>query len=349
MALYPGRTLHMTPRLSVTARSAGPGVLPPLRPIPLGGTGPEDVVVDHEGRVVTGVDDGRILRVRPRGPARVEQIARTGGRPLGLEVLPDGRLLVCDAERGLLRVTPEADAPSGARSASGSDGKVEVLVDRVEGEPLRFCSNAAAAADGSVYFTASSRRYGLQDWLGDLMERTATGRLLRLPPDGVEPEVLLDDLDFANGVVLAEDESWVAVAETGAYRLTRLWLSGPRAGLRDTLVENLPGFPDNLSRGADGTVWVALAGPRQPPLDWLRRAPAGVRRAASRAARPLPIRPLPVARVLGVGPQGRIRHDLRRRRAGYRMVTSVYEHEGLLILGSLLEKGIVVCRLPGQG
>ncbi|MEU9877553.1 SMP-30/gluconolactonase/LRE family protein [Streptomyces phaeochromogenes] len=324
----------MTPRLSVTARTAGPGVLPPLRPVPLGGTGPEDVVVDREGRVITGVADGRILRVRPRGPVRVEQIARTGGRPLGLEVLPDGRLLVCDAERGLLRVTPEAD--------------VEVLVDRVAGEPLRFCSSVAAAADGTVYFTASSRRFGLQEWLGDLMERTATGRLLRLPPGGGEPEVLLDDLDFANGVVLAEDESWVAVAETGAYRLTRLWLTGPRTGQRDTLVEDLPGFPGNLSRGTDGTVWVTLAGPRQRPLDWLRRAPAGVRGAAWRAARPLPIRPRPVTRVLGIGPGGRIRHDLRRRRAGYRMVTGVYEHDGMLILGSLLEKGIVVCELPGR-
>ncbi|WP_405954166.1 SMP-30/gluconolactonase/LRE family protein [Streptomyces phaeochromogenes] len=323
----------MTPRLSVTARTAGPGVLPPLRPIPLGGTGPEDVVVDREGRVITGMADGRVLRVRPRGPARVEQIARTGGRPLGLEVLPDGRLLVCDAERGLLRITPKAD--------------VEVLVDRVAGEPLRFCSSVTAAADGTVYFTASSRRFGLQEWLGDLMERTATGRLLRLPPGGGEPEVLLDDLDFANGVVLAEDESWVAVAETGAYRLTRLWLTGPRTGQRDTLVENLPGFPGNLSRGTDGTVWVALAGPRQRPLDWLRRAPAGVRRAAWRAARPLPVRPRPVARVLGIGPGGRIRHDLRRRGAGYRMVTGVYEHDGMLILGSLLEKGIVVCELPG--
>ncbi|MFI6275344.1 SMP-30/gluconolactonase/LRE family protein [Streptomyces sp. NPDC050988] len=334
----------MTPRLSVTARTAGPGVLPPLRPIPLGGTGPEDVVVDREGRVITGVADGRILRVRPRGPVRVEQIARTGGRPLGLEVLPDGRLLVCDAERGLLRVTPEGDP--GARAGSGE--RIEVLVDRVAGQPLRFCGNAAAAADGTVYFTASSRRFGLQEWLGELMERTATGRLLRLPPGGGEPEVLLDDLDFAKGVLLAEDESWVAVAETGAFRLTRLWLSGPRTGRRDTLVENLPGFPDNLSRGTDGTMWVALAGPRQRPLDWLRRAPESVRRAAWRAARPLPIRPRPVAHVLGIGPGGRVRHDLSRRRAGYRMVTSVCEHDGMLILGSLLEKGIVACELPGR-
>ncbi|NGO06210.1 SMP-30/gluconolactonase/LRE family protein [Streptomyces sp. HC44] len=319
----------------MTPRRTGPGVLPALRPVPLGGTGPEDVVVDREGRVVTGVEDGRILRVHPHGPARVQQIARTGGRPLGLEVLRDGRLLVCDAERGLLRVTIEPVV-----------GKVEVLADSVAGAPLRFCSNVAAAADGTVYFTVSSRRYGLQDWLGDLMEHTATGRLLRLRPDGGEPEILLDGLDFANGVVLSEDESCVVVAETGAYRLTRLWLSGPRAGRRDTLIENLPGFPDNLSRGADGTIWVALAGPRQALLDWLRHAPVQVRRAVWQAVRPLHIRPLPVARVMGIGPDGRVRHDLRRIRAGYRMVTSVYEHDGTLVLGSLLEDGIAVCELP---
>lgn len=322
----------------MTSQRTAPRPLPSPRRIPLGGNGPEDVVVDHEGRVVTGVEDGRILRVHPHGPVRVEQVARTGGRPLGLEVLPDGRLLVCDAERGLLRVTPD--------SGGSGEGKVEVLVDSVAGAPLRFCSNATAAADGTVYFTASSTRYGLQDWLGDLMEHTATGRLFRLRPDDGAPEVLLDGLDFANGVVLSEDDSCVVVAETGAYRLTRLWLSGPRAGHRDTLIEDLPGFPDNLSRAADGTIWVALAGPRQAPLDWLRHTPVQVRRAVWRAVRPLHIRPLPVARVMGIGPDGGVRHDLRRRRAGYRMVTSVYAHEGALVLGSLLEDGIAVCELP---
>jgi sugar lactone lactonase YvrE len=334
----------MTPRVHRSPRRPTPAPLPPLRRIALGGTGPEDVVVDHQGRVVTGVEDGRILRVHPYGPGRVAQIARTGGRPLGLEVLRDGRLLVCDAELGLLRVAP------GSGDAEGSeDGKVEVLVDSVAGVPLRFCSNATAAADGTVYFTVSSRRYGLRDWLGDLMEHTATGRLFRLRPDSGGPELLLDGLQFANGVVLSEDESCVVVAETGAYRLTRLWLSGERAGRRDTLIEDLPGFPDNLSLGQDGTIWVALAGPRQAPLDWLCHVPVGVRRTVWRTARPLRIRPRPVARVMGIAPDGHVRHDLGRHRAGHRMVTSVYEHEGTLVLGSLLEDGIAVCELPPVG
>src|SRR6266540_3313910 len=205
--------------------SSGPQPLPPVRRLEVDGAAPEDVVVDGAGRVVTGVDDGRLLRVGPDG--RVEVVADTGGRPLGIELLGDGRLLVCDARRGLLAVDPETSA-------------VEVLVDRVAGEPMRFCNNAAVAADGTVYFSDSSRRFGIDHWRADLLEHSGTGRLLRRDPNG-EVEVLLDGLQFANGVALAPDESFVAVAETGAYRLTRLWLGGERAGERDLLVDDLPG------------------------------------------------------------------------------------------------------------
>uniref|UniRef100_A0AAU2VEH3 SMP-30/gluconolactonase/LRE family protein n=1 Tax=Streptomyces sp. NBC_00003 TaxID=2903608 RepID=A0AAU2VEH3_9ACTN len=310
-------------------RAATP--LPPLALVGIGGRGPEDVVVDAAGRVLTGTDDGRILRITlpaQGAPARIEEIARTGGRPLGLDVLADGRLLVCDAERGLLRIAP------------GSAGPPEVLAGSV-----RFCSNAATAADGTVYFSVSSRRYGLSQWQADIVEHTGTGRLLRLLPGG-SPEVLLDGLHFANGVALSADESYVAVAETGAHRLTRLWLTGPRAGRHDTLAGNLPGFPDNLSRGADGTIWTALAAPRQAPLEWLHRAPAGVRRRAGAAATRLRPPARRGVRILGIDPAGRITHDIGRPHARYRMPTSVCEHRGRLILGSLVEQAIAICDLP---
>ncbi|RKN65797.1 SMP-30/gluconolactonase/LRE family protein [Streptomyces klenkii] len=328
-------------RPATAARATQPRPLPPLRMLRIGGPGPEDVVVDAAGRVLTGTGDGRIRRISlpgPRGGARVEEIARTGGRPLGLETLPDGRLLVCDAERGLLRITPE--------DGGVSRGRTEVLVGSVAGTPLKFCSNVTAAADGTLYFTASSLRYGLRDWQADIVEHSGTGRLLRLRPGDGEPEVLLDDLQFANGVALSADESYVAVAETGAYRLVRLWLTGPRSGARDTLTDDLPGFPDNLSRSADGTFWTALAAPRTAPLEWLHRAPAAVRRGAAAAATRLHVPPRRVARLVGVDAGGRITHNLGRHGTGYRMITSVYEHEGTLVLGSLLEPGIALCELP---
>ena len=61
-----------------------------------GGEGPEDIVVDNEGRVYSGLLDGCIVRFGPDGSGP-EVIARTGGRPLGLELATWGGLIVCDA------------------------------------------------------------------------------------------------------------------------------------------------------------------------------------------------------------------------------------------------------------
>lgn len=252
--------------------------LVPHRYVAIGGHGPEDVVADSRGRVLTGVADGRILRLdglADRAATRVEVLAETGGRPLGLELLTDDDLLVCDAELGLLRVDL-------------TDGLVRILADSVAGERLRFCSNTVALSDGSICFTVSSRRYPLHQWIGDIVEHTATGRLLRLAPGSERPEVLAEGLQFANGLALSADESFLVVAETGACRLTRHWLTGPHAGRTEPFAENLPGMPDNLWRaGPDGPIWVSLAGPRVPPArppaprrpgrPALRRPPGGPR------------------------------------------------------------------------
>ncbi|MEU0335888.1 SMP-30/gluconolactonase/LRE family protein [Streptomyces sp. NPDC006193] len=313
-----------------------PAELVPLHYVSLGARGPEDVVADPYGRVLTGVADGRVLRVHHLDDpctARVEVLARTGGRPLGLELLPDGDLLVCDAIRGLLRVGTD-------------DGSVRVLADSVAGERLRFCSNAVALPDGAVCFTVTSRRYGLDRWAGDIVEHTRTGRLLRLPPEGGEPEVLLEGLQFANGVAASADGSFLLVAETAACRLLRYRLTGPGAGHAEPFAD-LPGMPDNLWReGPAGPVWVALAAPRLPALGLLHRAPPAVRRGAARAAVRVPYRPGATIGVVAVDDEGRTVHRLIRRRSGFRMVTSVCAAGEHLVLGSLREPGVAVCTRP---
>ena len=45
----------------------------------------------------------------------------------------------------------------------------------MRGERLRFCSNAVALSDGTVWFTVSSRRYPLSQWIGDIVELVVAG------------------------------------------------------------------------------------------------------------------------------------------------------------------------------
>jgi sugar lactone lactonase YvrE len=296
--------------------------------LPIDAQGPEDIAV-LDGDLVTGVADGRLLRVSP-AERTLETVAHTGGRPLGVETAPDGRIVVCDAERGLLRADPDG-------------GEIEELVTTVAGKPLRLCDNAAVAADGTIYFSDSSRCYGLESYQADLLEHTGTGRLLRRDPDG-EVEVLLDGLDFANGVALAPDESFVVVAETGSSRLLRVWLTGADAGEHDVFADDLPGLPDNVSTGSDGVLWVALPRPRSRVLNLVRRIPHGIRRMTARTVAAVEPSPPETAHVVGLNLEGHVVHDVLGRHCGYRMVTGVRERGNALFLGSLAEDAIAVVR-----
>jgi sugar lactone lactonase YvrE len=321
----------------VPPRSSQPhGPIPMPRPAlhTLPGKGPEDVVVDGEGRVVAGLEDGRIVRLAP-ADGSVETLADTGGRPLGVELDADGSLVVCDAHRGLLRVDP-------------GTGTVRELVgasELIDGRPLRVCNNAAIAQDGAIWFSDSSARFALEHWKGDLIEHSGTGRLLRRDPGG-RVEVMLSGLHFANGVALAADESFVVVAETGAYRLTRLWLSGPDAGRSDVLVDNLPGFPDNIARGSDGLIWIAIGSPRNATLDLLAPRPPVLRKMLWALPEALLPKPADTVWVQAVDERGRLVHDLQTTTPGFSMVTGVREHAGAVWLGSLQSAAIATFTMP---
>jgi sugar lactone lactonase YvrE len=220
--------------------------------------GPEDITFDAQGRLYTGDESGLIYRLSPGGQA--ERFADTGGRPNGLRFGPDGRLIVADTRRGLLSVDPT--------------GAVSVLTDTAGGRRLALTNELAVAPDGTVYFSDSAdTAYDDIQLTHELLEARPSGRLLRYDPHSGRTDVLLNDLSLANGVALAPDQSFVLVAESFRYRITRYWLTGPKAGTHDIFADNLPGFPDNLTAAADGTYWAALYQPRNANLDTLQRHP----------------------------------------------------------------------------
>jgi sugar lactone lactonase YvrE len=317
-----------------------PDPLPTLRTFPLPGSGPEDVLLAADGSVLTGVDDGRILRLDPE-TSHVTVVADTGGRPLGLEWLPDGRLLVCDAELGLLAVETNRNSEREPTAIPTTGlGKIETLVDQVDGQQVRICNNASVGADGTIWFTDSSARFDFAHWKGDLIEHRGTGRLLRRDPDGSTSTVCAG-LQFANGVALNADESAIYVAETGAYALARIDLTGSSAGVREPVAENLPGFPDNVSLGDGGLVWVAIASPRNPIIDRLSPLPPLLRRAVW--ALPEKAQPKPAFEVglVAMDPKdGSIVHNIAGQNPEFGVSTGVRERNGTVWLGSLSANSI---------
>jgi sugar lactone lactonase YvrE len=288
--------------------------------VPLGGPGPEDVLIDPEGRVYAGLQDGRIVRVAGAG-APVETVARVPGRPLGLEFLGDGELLVCASDAGLLAVSLQTQ-------------QVRTLTDQVDGRPLMAVNNAAVADDGTIYFTDSSTRYRVPQWRADLVQRTRSGRLFRRDPDGGVTE-LLGGLEFANGVALARDESYVAVAETGTCRLHRVWLTGDLAGRSELFVDPLIGYPDNISLGSDGLIWIAVASPKMAQLAKVQALPAALRTVVTMVPARLQPKGDRTVGVVAVDDSGQVVHEFRGGIDGFFFLTAVRERDGRLWLGSL--------------
>jgi sugar lactone lactonase YvrE len=292
--------------------------------------GVEAVAVDVQGRLHAGTADGRIVRLDPATGA-VTELARTGGRPLGLAFDRSGGLYVCEPARGLLRVEP--------------GGAVRVLASGHGGVPFRFTNDVDVGPDGTVYFTDASSGFGFHEEREDILEHGGRGRLLAYRPATGTTELLLSGLQFANGVAVSGDGSYVLVNETGAYRIRRHWLAGPRRGTSDVFAENLPGLPDNLTWSAERRAfWVALYSPRVPALDALAPYPF-LRKAVMRIPLALQPQPAPEAFALALGEDGRVRHVLRD--AGpnaFAPVTSVREHAGVLWIGTLSPLGIG--RLP---
>ncbi len=321
---------------SLSAAKSKPGFPKPtavgeLELLALPSIGPEDVLLDADGRVLCGLSDGSIVRLDPRG-APPKLLANTGGRPLGLDWLPDGRLLVCDCQRGLLAVDLAA-------------GTVEVLSKSVAGTEMRICNNPSVARDGTVYFSDSSTRYPLEQIRADVIEHVPTGRLLRRSPDG-RVEVLAAQLYFANGVVLAPDESFVLVAETGASRVLRYWLKGPKQGTLETFVDALPGLPDNMSLGSDGLFWLALPTGTDPLLAVVHRLPRVLRNQIKRIPEPLQPRDTRRALFLALDEHGTCRAFFEADSRKYHLITGLRERDGIVYASSIEENAIAMIRLP---
>jgi sugar lactone lactonase YvrE len=292
--------------------------------------GPEDVAVDCQGRVYGGTQDGKVVRILPGGA--IETFAQTHGRPLGMQFDAAGRLIVCDSYKGLLAIDPS--------------GQISVLATEAQGVAFKFTDDLDIAADGTIYFSDASDTYPQPDYLFDLLEARPHGRLLRYNPATGQVAVLLKDLYFANGVALSQNEDFVLVNETYRYRIQRYWLKGPKAGTSELFIDNLPGFPDNLSANRRGTFWVALFTVRNNLMDAIHPYPL-LKGIVAKTPKVFWPKPKPYGFVLALDEQGQITQSLQDPTGRHLMeITSVNEHQGFLYLGSLHNDRIGKYRLP---
>jgi sugar lactone lactonase YvrE len=202
----------------------------------------------HRDRLwFSDVYDFALKTVDLSGSHRV--VTAVPGRPAGLGVLPDGRMLLATAvERVVYAVS--------------GDGAMEVVSD---------LSTRAGGLLNDMVVDAQGRGY-----VGDTGFNVAAGEAFVpgrtwLVAPGREPEVVAEDMHLPNGCAIAPDGRTLYVAETFAHRVTRFTI-GAEGRLTDRQVHAaLPSRPDGLCLDAEDHLWVAMV----QDGEYVRIDPAG--------------------------------------------------------------------------
>ncbi len=199
----------------------------------------EGPAFDRQGHLfVANCRAHHISEISTRGA--VSNFLVTGGKPQGVAIAPDGHLFITDNQK---RMIFRADA----------GGKVEEFCSHYEdGSPLRGPNEITMAPNGQIYFTDPGTA-----WRG-----RPGGAVSRVGASG-RAELLVDGLEFTNGLDFAPDGKKLYVVETTTGKVLCASLNADGA-----LAEPLSEFvrfegsvgPDGIRFAASGNLYVTLFG-----------------------------------------------------------------------------------------
>ena len=313
-------------------------------PIALGQVdGPEDVILDREGRVYGSVRQGWIVRVSGKNFDRVEIFARTGGRPLGMAFDKDDNLIVCVGGMGLYGVRPNGEVYKMTDETNRTLWKIN------DDSRLRLPDDLDIAPDGKVYFSEATIRYEMHNWILDGVETRGNGRVICYDPATNKTHTVVRDISFPNGVCLSHDAQSILYAQSWLCRVMRYWIAGPNKGKIEPVIPTLPFYPDNINRASDGHYWVASSGVRGPLYDLALRSPSFRRRMVKRVPPDEWTYPnVSVGCVVKCNEKGEVLEsfwDLEGK--SHPLITSIREDRGYLYLAGIFNNRIGRVKLEG--
>lgn len=229
--------------------------------------GPEDIAIDAQGNFYTGVhvsesnfSQGSVIKIDKDG--NVSEFSKTGTWIAGLHFDNNGNLIACDTRKGLISIN--------------KNGDFSILASEDEnGNKFLMANDVDIASDGMIYFSNSSSRFHSSESniRKLIMEVIPDGGLYRYNPKTKKIKTLIDGTYFGNGVALSKNNDFVLLVDLAKYRVRRYWLKGDKKGQTDIFIDNLPGFPNGISRGKDGNFWLAFSTIRSDMLDSIHSNP----------------------------------------------------------------------------
>jgi ribose transport system permease protein len=239
----------------------------------------EDPILDDNDDLFFGNRQGDIVRYFGPDHKRSEVFAHVGGMPLGMGFDKQGDLVCCIAGMGLYKIVRAT-----REVVKLTDETNRSWFSIIDDSRLRLPDDLDIAPDGRIFFSEATVRFDMHEWMVDALEARGNGRIICYDPRDGTTRTVVPGIRFANGVCVAHDGRSVFFASTWSCTIERYWLEGPKKGRTETVIANLPGYPDNINRASDGTYWLALVGIRTPAFDLALRKPGFRRRMVQRVA-----------------------------------------------------------------
>ena len=347
--VYVAPSYHDMPELPSTAPDSGTAWAQndKLRNVTAIGLGeieaPEDVLLDRHDNLYAGSRHGDIIRFFPPDYKRHEVYAHIGGQPLGMAFDREDNLYVCIGGMGLYRITPDRKVEKATDETNRSWNSV------TDDSRLRLADDLDIADDGRIFFSEATVRYEMHEWPVDGLEARGNGRIICYDPKTNSTHTAVRGLKFPNGICIAGDGQSIFFAETFGCSVKRYWFDGLKKGKVEIVMENLPGYPDNINISSDGHYWLAMVGMRCPALDLAWRMPGFRKRMAKRVPVDEWLFPnINTGCVIKFNEKGEVLESLwDLGGVNHPMITSMREHKGYLYLGGILNNRIGRYKLEG--
>jgi sugar lactone lactonase YvrE len=202
--------------------------------------GPKSVAVAENGDLFTGTYGGHVHRIKDDNSVEIYTTI-PDGRPLGMRIDSNGKLYFTEANSGLY--VSDLKTKTVKKLIGFSDTKFGNNKESKFFDDLVVVENRDEVC---VYITDVSNKFSLDYWSYTYLEPDPTGRVIKYDLNSKKVSVVLDHLYFPNGIEVNDDKTALLINELAKRRILKHYISGPKAGNTEILIENLPGEPDNI-------------------------------------------------------------------------------------------------------